>query len=104
MQCFCGFDTNIVFKKPDHFTPSVGTYICEACHSNIQYRMVHKGKHQVQMFKKIVNASMTLIRLLSQDEAEYDRIDQMNPGKLPDINFVLQDMEEEKALQDGITS
>lgn len=74
VSCLCGFENTIIFRKPDHFTPSTGTYICGACNSKFQYRFAKAigkpGEKRVTIQQRILVPTEELIQLLAED---YDK-------------------------------
>ena len=69
----CGFKTELVTKKPDHFTPSSGTFICSGCESKLWYRIskARNGiKGQVNVETKAIQMSDIMEDLLKEQMEE----------------------------------
>jgi len=69
-SCECGFDNQLVYKKPDFFTPTVGTFNCVGCDTRYQYQInkYKKDLEKIELHTKILKES-EMLRLLRDGEA-----------------------------------
>ncbi len=66
--CFCDFSDKIIFKKPDHFTPTLVVHNCTACGSRVAWTFAKRpGKNMVSKNKKLIDCSATLRSLMEED-------------------------------------
>lgn len=66
--CECGVENLLIYKKPDHFTPTVSTFNCVGCDTRFQYQInKHKADpSKIELHTKILKLSDTL-RLLRME-------------------------------------
>lgn len=67
IECKCGILTPVKVRKPDYFTPSVGTYFCDGCDSRLQYKIEKaKVKNQVSVSSRVIAPTDTFFLLLAE--------------------------------------
>jgi hypothetical protein len=67
----CKEETKVKIIRPDYFTPSVGTYICECCGSTVQYRIAKvKNSPKVTIGTRVVKPSVKLFDFLNEEKAK----------------------------------
>lgn len=67
IECKCGTSSGVVIKKPDYFTPSVGTYYCDGCDSKLLYKVMKaKTKNMVSVSTRVIIPTDTLNLLMME--------------------------------------
>ena len=74
MKCVgCEESTEVTLRKPDHFTPSVGSFTCECCGSLLKYTAAKtKKKGVVDVNTQLVKVSEKLIQHIEENKKEIE--------------------------------